>query len=181
MTEQAALAHEGWGTATLPGAEPRRPSGLSSVRVAARFAAGLKNGTPNVHLPHNAVVVVADGSKLNLYRNTDPQGGLSLHALPPAALEAHKGGSGGRHHDSSANPSHGQGAEDDFAASVAAYLNTEVAGGALQHIAVIAAPRTLGELRKHFSKPVSSAIVGELAKDLTGHASKDVEAAIQAA
>ena len=134
-----------------------------------------------MHLPQNAVVVVADGSKLNLFQNTDSQGGLSLKALPAAELKAEKGGSGGRHHDSSANPSHGQGEEDDFAASVAAYLDTEVAGGTMQHIAVIAAPRTLGELRKHFSKPVSSAIVGEIAKDLTGHGSKDVEKAILAA
>lgn len=134
-----------------------------------------------MHLPHNAVVVVADGSKLNLYQNTDSQGGLTLHALAPAALEPHKGGSGGRHPDSSANPSHGQGGEDDFAASVAAYLAAEVAGGAMPHIAVIAAPRTLGELRKHFSKPVTAAIVGEIAKDLTGHGPKDVEKAILAA
>ena len=134
-----------------------------------------------MHFPHNAVVVVADGSKLNLYQNTDSQGGLTLHALPAAELTAQKGGSGGRHHDSAANPSHGQGAEDDFAASVAAYLETQVEGGKLSHIAVIAAPRTLGEMRKHFSKQVSSAIVGEIAKDLTGHAAKDVEKAILAA
>ena len=134
-----------------------------------------------MQLPHNAVVVVADGSKLNLFQNTDSQGGLSLHALPAAELTAHKGGSGGRHHDSSANPSHGQGDEDDFAASVAAYLETQVEGGHLRHLAVIAAPKTLGEMRKHFSKQVSAVVVGEIAKDLTGHASKDVEKAILAA
>ena len=136
---------------------------------------------PNVQLPQNAVVVVADGSKLNLFHNTDSQGGVSLETLPHAGLKAEKGGSGGRHHDSAANPSHGQGAEDDFAAGVAAFLEREVAGGAMRHIAVIAAPKTLGELRKHFSKAVSSVIVGEIAKDLTGHGAKDVEKAVLAA
>lgn len=133
-----------------------------------------------MHLPQNSTVVVADGGKLNLFRNIDAHGGVTLEAMPAAELKAHKGGSGGRHHDSAANPSHGQGEEDDFAASVAAYLDTQVAAGVISHIALIAAPRSLGEMRKHLTKAVSSVIVGELAKDLTGHSLKDVEKALAA-
>jgi len=43
---------------------------------------------------------------------------------------------------------------------------------------VIAPPKTLGELRKHYHKEVSSRITGELAKDLTGHPVPDIEKAI---
>ena len=132
-------------------------------------------------LSHNALVAVVDGSKLNLFENTDSQGGVALKALPAAHLEGHSGGSGGRHPDSSANPSHGQGAEDDFAASVAAHLEKLVSAGDVRQMVLIAAPKTLGELRKQLSKSAAAAVVGELAKDLTGHSAKDIEAAIAAA
>lgn len=132
-------------------------------------------------LHHNALVAVVDGSKLNLFENTDSQGGVALKALPAAHLDGRSGGSGGRHHDSSANPSHGQGAEDDFAASVAAHLEKVVSAQGSRQIVLVAAPKTLGELRKHLSKAASAAVVGELAKDLTGHSAHDVEKAIEAA
>lgn len=130
---------------------------------------------------HNALVAVADGSKFNLFQNVDSQGGVSLKALQVTDLDAHSGGSGGRHQDSSANPSHGQVAEDDFAASVAAYIEKAVAGGASRQVVLVAAPKTLGELRKQISKSASVVIVGELAKDLTSHSVKDVQKAIETA
>ena len=40
---------------------------------------------------------------------------------------------------------------------------------------------TLGELRKHYHKEVSSRLAGELAKDLTGHSVPDIEKALMAA
>ena len=42
----------------------------------------------------------------------------------------------------------------------------------------IAAPRTLGELRKHYHKTVSEALRHELAKDLTGHSTAEIQAAL---
>ena len=131
-------------------------------------------------LHSNALVAVADGGKLHLYETQDTQGGVTLKALAAPELKAHSAGSGGRHHDSSANPSHGQGAEDDFAAGVAAYLDTAAADGVRQMV-LIAAPKTLGELRKHLSKQATATVVAEIAKDLTGHSVKDVEKAIEAA
>ena len=46
---------------------------------------------------------------------------------------------------------------------------------------VIAAPRTLGELRKHYHKALQAVLSGELAKDLAGHPLADIEAAVTAA
>jgi len=43
---------------------------------------------------------------------------------------------------------------------------------------VIAAPKTLGELRKHWHKALEAKLVGELAKELTGHSVGDIEAAV---
>ena len=60
-------------------------------------------------------------------------------------------------------------------------LNAEVLAGSIEHLLVIASPKALGELRKHFSKQLSGVLVGEIAKDLTGHSMNEVEKAINAA
>ncbi|HSP45252.1 MAG TPA: host attachment protein [Chthoniobacterales bacterium] len=46
---------------------------------------------------------------------------------------------------------------------------------------IIAAPKTLGEMRKHYHKKLEEALVGEIAKDLTGHSIADIEKTIIAA
>ena len=46
---------------------------------------------------------------------------------------------------------------------------------------IIAAPRALGEMRKHYHKALSAMLKGEIAKDLTGHSLADVEAAVTSA
>ncbi|MDX8449469.1 MULTISPECIES: host attachment protein [Mesorhizobium] len=46
--------------------------------------------------------------------------------------------------------------EDDFAASIASYLNRRVREEACEHLLVIADPRTLGEMRKVASLSSSS-------------------------
>lgn len=53
--------------------------------------------------------------------------------------------------------------------------------GKIKNLVVIAAPRTLGELRKGYHKTVSDVLIGELAKDLTGHSMQDIEKALAAA
>lgn len=129
-------------------------------------------------LPKNAVVAVADGENLNLFRNTGDEGSPSLTALPDADVSTTNKGSGGRHHNSSANPSDSQQDEDGFAAGIAALLNKQVLDGKIEDLVVIAAPRTLGELRKHYHKALEARLVGEISKDLTSHSVADIEKAI---
>ena len=132
-------------------------------------------------LPKNALVAVADGETLKLYRNTGDEGSPSLTALPAADVSTSNKGSGGRHQSSSANPSDSQQDEDSFAAGVAVLLNKQVLDGKVDDIVVIAAPRTLGELRKHYHKTLEAKLVGEVSKDLTGHSTADIEKAIATA
>jgi len=132
-------------------------------------------------LPSGATVAVADGEKLNLFRNTGKETELKLTALEAGAVKSDNHGSGARHHTSSANPDHGQSEEDRHSAGVADMLNAQVLSGTIEHLLVIASPKALGELRKHFSKQLSGVLVGEIAKDLTGHSVNDVEKAINAA
>ena len=132
-------------------------------------------------LPNGAMVAVADGEKFHLFHNKGDEGHPSLSAMPAGPVGSDNHGSGARRSTSSANPDHGQSEEDSHSAGVAALLNAEVTAGRIHHLVVIASPRALGELRKHYSKELSGKLVGEIAKDLTGHSVSDIEKAIAAA
>ncbi|WP_425994275.1 host attachment family protein [Caulobacter sp. DWR1-3-2b1] len=130
-------------------------------------------------LPKGATVAVVDGEKLVMFKNTgehEPQ----LSALPPPAIDAKGAGSTG-HQSSAANPDNSTQAEDGYAAGVAEMLNAQALSGAFDHLLVIAAPKTLGELRKHWGKPLQAKLVGEIAKDLTGQTADQIVTAIDKA
>jgi protein required for attachment to host cells len=132
----------------------------------------------DVQLPHGATVAVADGEKLLLFRNAGDEGGLKLQSVDEPNVTPENAGSGARHHSSSANPDDAQSKEDGFAAGIADMLNTGVLGGKITALFIVAAPRTLGELRQHYHKTLSAILIGELAKDLTGHSVHDIETAV---
>lgn len=127
-------------------------------------------------LPKDAVVAVVDGEKLVMFKNTGDHA-PELSALPPPEVIAGTAGSSG-HPSSAANPDDSTKAEDGFAAGVAAMLNAQAMSGHFDHLLVIAAPKTLGELRKHWGKPLQAKLVGELAKDLTGMTGDQIAKAI---
>ena len=133
-----------------------------------------------MNIPKDAVVAVADGEILHLYHNTGDEAAPKLVVMEHGAVDTENMGSGGRHHSSSANPSDSQLEEDSFAAGTAAMLNSKVLDGKIDSLIVVAAPRTLGELRKHYHKALSAVLVGEIAKELTGHSIADIEKSIAA-
>ena len=71
--------------------------------------------------------------------------------------------------------------EDRFAAEAAEMLKKRALANQFEKLIVIAPPRTLGELRKHYHKEVSQRLIGELDKDLTGHPIDQIEKALAAA
>ncbi|GGB33194.1 hypothetical protein GCM10011380_23320 [Sphingomonas metalli] len=71
--------------------------------------------------------------------------------------------------------------EDRFAAEAADMLKQRALANEFEKLIIVAPPRTLGELRKHYHKEVSNRLAGELGKDLTGHPISDIEQAIAAA
>ena len=130
-------------------------------------------------LPKGALVAVVDGEKLVMFKNTGDHA-PELSALPTPTIGDGGSGSGG-HQSSSANPDDSTKAEDGFAAGVAATLNSQALTGAFDALLVIAAPKTLGELRKHWHKALEAKLVGEIAKDLTGQSTDHIATAIAAA
>ena len=131
-----------------------------------------------MQLLKGATVVVADGERLLLFRNTGDERNPKLVALPDVDVGSENKTSGVRHQSSSANPDDSRLEEDSFAAGVADFLNRQVLNGDISDLVIVAAPRTLGELRKHYHKKLSSILVGEIAKDLTGHSVHDIEKTI---
>jgi len=133
-----------------------------------------------MELRNGALVAVVDGSHLKLFKNTGDAGSLKLAEQKTGDISSDNKGSTG-HASSSANPDDSQQDEDSFAAGAAEMLNKKAMGGSLEQLVVIAAPRTLGELRKHYHKTLSAKLAGEVAKDLTGHSLADIEKAVQSA
>ncbi|CVI24249.1 host cell attachment protein [Rhizobium rhizogenes] len=131
-----------------------------------------------MNLPQNTVVAVADGEKLSLFRNDGDAATVNLTALPDPAIDSSKISSGARHSSSSANPDDSQQDEDGFGAGVTDMLNKQVLEGKIKSLVIIAAPRTLGEMRKGYHKSLSDVLIGELDKDLTGHSVQDIEKAL---
>jgi len=132
-------------------------------------------------LPNGATVAVADGHRLLLFRNIAHEPGIELLALPAPGLPQGHGGSGMRHRSSSANPDRARLLEDDFAAAACAALNRAAIAGEIAALLVIADARTLGEMRRQFHGSLRERLLGEIAKDMTGRSSMEIEAVIRAA
>ena len=86
----------------------------------------------------------------------------------PIQLRVTRKPSGIGHHAYSETDFH-QLEEDRFAAEAAAMLKERALRNDFESLIVVAPPRTLGELRKHYHKEVEKRLSGEIAKDLTGH------------
>lgn len=157
-----------------------------------------------MQVPHNAFVLVADGRKSLFFRNegdgeypnlkvesaeekpnpkdsdqkTDLAGGASSTQgggnSPQIAGSGTFAASGG----SMDETDYHQQEEDRFAAEIADMLKKRALANEFDKLIVVAPPKTLGELRKHYHKEVESRLAGELAKDLTGHPVPEIEKAL---
>ena len=141
-------------------------------------------------LPHNALVLVADGRKLLLLRNHGDPTRIDLRTEAHDELDDARDsdlktdlagqspapGNTGLSGGTMGEPDYHQQQEDRFAADAADRIKAMALAGEFDALAVIAAPKTLGELRKHWHKEVERRIVQEIAKDMTGRPLPDIEA-----
>ena len=139
-----------------------------------------------MRLPHDSVVLVADGRKMLFFRN---QGDADY---PTLSLIRERSQHNPDHNEQATDlagrglgtPQHRGGSvqevdfhqqeEDRFAAETAAMLKARALAGEYDRLVVVAPPRTLGALRKHYHPEVVQRLVGEVAKDLTGHPVPDI-------
>jgi len=123
-------------------------------------------------IPHNALIVVADGGKAILFRNEDPSGGLSLREerrLTPKNL-GDEGPSGSRPEDQTPSETD----EATFAKQLAKAVNSMRLGGEFEKLVLIADSQTLGQFREVMHKTVEAGLVLTLAKDLTKHSAREI-------
>lgn len=141
-----------------------------------------------MQIPHDALVVVADGRKLLMFRNE----GDGLHVnLQVERKEIHENPKDGDQKTDLAGRAsstvsgsmeetdYHQLEEDRFAAEVAAILKKGALTNGYDHLIIAAPPRTLGELRKNYHKEVSARLLAEIDKDLTGHPVPEIEKLLQ--
>lgn len=112
-------------------------------------------------LPHNALVVVADGHSATLFRNT-AKSGLELSETTKVTQES-LSGDGAQIDEGSPRDDE----EATFAAQLSRHLNTMVLKNKFEDIAIIADPSTLGVMRKHYHKELQLRLRKEVAKTLT--------------
>lgn len=141
-----------------------------------------------MQVPHNTWVLVADGRKLLFLRNDGDAQALNLKVelaeeqSNPADRDQKTDAAGATGSQSTFEETDFHQLEEDrFAGEAAAMLRKRALARKFDRLIVVAPPRTLGELRKHYHKEVVSRLVGELAKDLTGHTLPDIEKALLAA
>ena len=94
--------------------------------------------------------------------NAGDEAGLKLEAAIHADVDGDNQ-SGGSRQSSSGNPDANQSSEDGFSAGIVSMLNKDVLDGNIEGLVVIAAPRALGEMRKHYHKTLSAKLLGEIA------------------
>ena len=129
-----------------------------------------------MQVPRNSFVLVADGRKSLFFRN---QGDADFPNLIVEEKEVHPNPA---HHEQASDTAgqsmktmDGRGGsmeevdfhqleEDRFAADTAAMLKARALRNDYDSLVVVAPPRTLGELRKHYHKEVEKRLTGEIAK-----------------
>lgn len=124
-------------------------------------------------IPHNAFVVVADGTGARFFRNIGQDFSVTLKAdgqLQPAHLED-DGPSGKRPHESTSLETD----EATFAKQLAKELYRRAHHGDFAALVLIADPQTLGQLRPLLHKEVQSRLVSEHGKTLTKATIADIQ------
>jgi protein required for attachment to host cells len=140
-------------------------------------------------IANGTLVMVVDGAKMLLFKNDGDTKYPLLKTLaheeitnPPTRSQGSDApgrafsSSDGRRSSFSETDWHRQ-MQVRFAAEAEAALE-RVATQEDCAIIVIAAPRTLGELRKHYGAKVRKQLLAEIPKDLTGHVTDDIVQAI---
>jgi protein required for attachment to host cells len=147
-----------------------------------------KHKETKMQVPHNTIVVVADGKKMLFLRNEgdaefpklEVEGKREQEDLSDQEMSTDKAGrtfdaSGGAGRSAYEETDFHQLEEDRFAHETADMLKKRALNNEFEQLIIVAPPRTLGELRKHYHKEVEKRLTGEIAKDLTGHPVDEIE------
>ena len=133
-------------------------------------------------LPHKAHVAIVDGTNFTLMRNAGQPFEPKLEGAERPELEATNYSAGVKQQDDTSQKSNNNDLEERaHGAAAAAWLNAKVIANEIDSLLVIADPKTLGEMRRHYHGELEKRLVGEIAKTMTGEPTAKIEKAILAA
>ena len=140
-------------------------------------------------LPNRALVMVADGRKMLFFRNHGDENQIDLRTEAhdqradakdsemktdaPGAIGQSAGYSGRVAYEET---DFHQLEEDRWAHSAAEEVNRRALSNDFEALAIIAPPKTIGELRKKLHKEAEKRVVCEIPKEMTGRPIPDIEA-----
>lgn len=132
--------------------------------------------------PHKAHIALVDGERFVLLRNDGQLFDPKLSKVAEPSLEATNFSAGVKHQDEGGQKK-GKTDLDELAHAAAAadWLNAKAIAGEMDDLVVIADPKTLGEMRRHYHKELEKRLAGEIDKALTGEPLDRIEKAIVAA
>ena len=124
-------------------------------------------------IPHNTLVVVADGRAARLFRNQGDESALKLHQteLLDTSDALDSGPSGSQPCDTDVG-------EAAFVKVLADRINRSALRNGFDHIVLVADPSTLGEIRKQLHKEVDARMIADVAKDWTNTPLDQIEKAL---
>ena len=140
-----------------------------------------------MQLEHDGFVVVVDGERMLLLRNRgdaqfphlelveqdeqQSRANRELRRDSPGRSFASVGPGRSAYNEADSR----QIGEDRFAADTAETLNRLALEGRFQSLVIVASPRTLGELRRHYHDELAKRLIGEVPKNLTNASLSDIE------
>ncbi len=128
-------------------------------------------------VPHNAVIIIADGAHATYYRNTATSG-IKIERMDELVPGAHDGqGASPVPHETSPHELE----EANFAKDIANDLYNRIHKGGIDALVVVADPQTLGQIRPSLHKEVTQRITGEMPKTLTKSSLSEIENILTAA
>ncbi len=132
-----------------------------------------------MRLPHNAHVAIVDGENFIVMRNTGQPFEPKLENATKPDLDATNYSAGVKHQDS-VSQALGRTDLDELAhgAAAAEWLNAKAAAGDISDLLVIADPKTLGEMRRHYHGELEKRLVGEIDKTVAGEPTDKIEQVI---
>ena len=133
-------------------------------------------------LPHNAHVALVDGESFTVMRNGGQIFEPKLEQAQRPDLNSTNYSAGVKHQDD-VGQRKGETDLEELAhgAAAAEWLNAKAIAGEIDDVLVIADPKTLGEMRRHYHSELEKRLVGEIDKTLTGEPTDRIEKAIAAA
>ncbi|MHA7820326.1 MAG: baeRF12 domain-containing protein [Erythrobacter sp.] len=133
-------------------------------------------------LPQNAHVAVVDGETFLLFRNEGQAFEPRLRKEDSPDLDVTNFSAGVKHQDDIGQRlGRTDLAELGHAAAAAEWLSAKVISNDIHDVLIIADPKSLGEMRRHYHSELEKRVVGEIDKTLTGQPVEKIEQAIVAA